>query len=106
MGHITRNLPELGLQQLATRKMYIDSRQDKGARSDFAPTLNQSVQVPENTVAYIDDVILPNTIMTTDAALCYIYTRETYSGSPCRLGLRSRMAITLEWTWRARCGLP
>ena len=62
---------------MTTRKIYIDSRQAQGTGSDFTLTLKQSVQVPENTVAYIDDVILPNTFLTVDANRCYIYMSET-----------------------------
>ena len=42
---------------MSTRKIYIDSRQAQGTGSDFQLTLKQSVQVPEYTVAYIDDVV-------------------------------------------------
>ena len=52
---------------MTTRKIYIDSRQATGTGSDFRVALKQSVQVPENTVAYIDDVLLPNTFLTVDA---------------------------------------
>ena len=62
---------------MTTRKIYIDSRQAQGTGSDFLLTLKQSVQVPENTVAYIDDVILPNTFLTVDANRSYIYISET-----------------------------
>ena len=64
---------------MTTRKIYIDSRQAQGTGSDFTLTLKQSVQVPENTVAYIDDVILPNTFLTVDANRCYIYISEIYN---------------------------
>ena len=37
------------------------------------------MQVPENTVAYIDDVILPNTSLTVDANRCYVYISEIYN---------------------------
>ena len=62
---------------MTTRKIYIDSRQAQGTGSDFFLTLKQSVQVPENTLAYIDDVILPNTFVTVDANRCYIFISET-----------------------------
>ena len=64
---------------MTTRKIYVDSRQAQGTGSDFTLTLKQSVQVPENTVAYIDDVILPNIFQTVDANRCYIYISEIYN---------------------------
>ena len=66
---------------MSTRKIYIDSRQAQGTGSDFQLTLKQSVQVPEPTVAYIDDVIPPNTFYTVDANRCYVYKSETYQGT-------------------------
>ena len=62
---------------MTTRKIFIDSRQAQGTGSDFTLTLKQSVQVPENTVAYIDDVILPNAFLAVDANRCNIYISET-----------------------------
>ena len=61
---------------MGTRKIYIDSRMGQGTGSDFTVTLKQSVQVPENTVAYIDECIVPNTFTTIDANRCFIYLRE------------------------------
>ena len=55
---------------MTTRKIYIDSRQAQGTGSDFTLTLKQSVQVPENTVAYIDELICPNVFLTCDANRC------------------------------------
>ena len=66
---------------MSTRKIYIDSRQAQGTGSDFTLTLKQSVQVPENTVAHIDDVILPNTFYTIDANRCDVYISENYQGT-------------------------
>ena len=65
---------------MTTRKIYIDSRQAQGTGSDFTLTLKQSEQAPENTLCYIDDVILPNTFLTVDANRCYVYISETFSG--------------------------
>ena len=62
---------------MTTRKIYIDSRQAQGTGSDFTLALKQSVQVPLDTIAYIDDVILPNTFLTVDANRSYIYISET-----------------------------
>ena len=64
---------------MTTRKIYIDSRQAEGTGSDFFLTLKQSVQVPLDTVCYIDDLILPNCFQTVDANRCYIYISETVS---------------------------
>ena len=62
---------------MTTRKIYIDSRQAQGTGSYLFLTLKQSVQVPQDTVCYIDDLILPNTSLTVDANRCYIYISET-----------------------------
>ena len=61
---------------MGTRKICIDSCQGQGTGSDFTVTLKQSVQVPENVVAYIDECIIPNTLTTIDANRCFIYIRE------------------------------
>ena len=66
---------------MTTRKIYVDSRQAQGTGSDFFLTLKQSVQVPENTVAYIDDVILLNTFLTVDANRSYTYISEIYGSA-------------------------
>ena len=63
---------------MTTRKIYIDSRQAQGTGSDFTLTLKQSVQVPENTIAYIDDIIIPNTFLKIDANRCWVYISETF----------------------------
>ena len=62
----------------ATRKIYIDSRQGQGTGSDFTLTLKQSVQCPENTIAFIDEIIVPNTFLPVDQNRCYSYMRETF----------------------------
>ena len=64
-----------------TRKIYIDSRQGQGTGSDFTLTLKQSVQCPENTVAFIDEIIVPNTFLTVEQNRCYIYIRKEFKRS-------------------------
>ena len=61
-----------------TRKIYIGSRQGQGTGSDFTLTLKQSVQCPENTVAFVDEIIVPKTFPTVDQNRCYIYIREEF----------------------------
>ena len=83
---------------MTTRKIYIDSRQAIGTGSDFRVTVKQSVQVPENTVAYIDDVILPDTFLTVDANRGYVYVSETYGGAT--LSFRIQIPLwELLWGW-------
>ena len=80
---------------MATRKIYIDSRQAECRGSDFTLTLTQSVQVSENTVAYIDDIILPNQFRTADAHRCFVYVSETYGGATLSFRTRIPTAIIL-----------
>ena len=75
---------------MTTRKIYIDSRQAQGTGSDFQLTLKQSVQVPENTVAYIDDIIIPNCFLTIDASRCWVYMSETFGSAT--VSFRTQMA--------------
>ena len=43
------------------RRIYIDSRQrTSGSDSDFTYDLPRSIEVPDNTIAFVDSVLLPN----------------------------------------------
>ena len=43
------------------RRIYIDSRQrTSGSDSDFTYDLPMSIEVPDNTIAFVDSVLLPN----------------------------------------------
>ena len=90
---------------MATRNIYIDSRQAQGTGAYLTLTLKQSVQVPENTVAYmyiyiyIVDVFLPDTSLTVDANRCYIYISDTYSGITLRFMSHIPHGNLRRWTW-------
>ena len=43
------------------RRIYIDSRfRTSGTDSDFTYDLPRSIEVPDNTIAFVDSVLLPN----------------------------------------------
>lgn len=52
---------------LNTRKIYIDTRyklNPYGSDTNFEIELPQTVECPEGTVMYVDEVVLPNTLTT------------------------------------------
>ena len=63
------------------RKLYLDSRfrNAGGTSSDFQVTLAQSIEVPENTVAFVDSVHLPNVFTTIHARNRNLYLAEYVS---------------------------
>jgi hypothetical protein len=70
--------------ELTVRKIYIDSRfktSDSRSDSDFKYELVQSVQMPENTKCFIDDVIIPvawyNIDKTNNKLYCRLYNEGT-----------------------------
>ena len=64
-----------------TRKLYIDSRMASGTGSDFTLTLNQSVQCPPETAAYLAEVMIANTCPTIGPNNNDLYIQETVGGS-------------------------
>ena len=57
---------------LQVRKIYIDTRfkRDKyGSNTNFEIDLPQTVECPPNTVCYVDEIVLPNTITTIQAGV-------------------------------------
>ena len=65
------------------RKLYIDSRfrNAGGSPSDFQVTLAQSIEVPENTVAFVDSVHVPNVFTSVHAKNRNLYLAEYVSSS-------------------------
>ena len=65
------------------RKLYIDSRfrNAGGSSSDFQVTLAQSIEVPENTVAFVDSVHVPNVFTSVHAKNRNLYLAEYVSSS-------------------------
>ncbi len=56
------------------RKMYIDSYFKKsGSDSNFTIELDESINTPENTVAYIDEIVIPNVMKIIDERNNKIY---------------------------------
>ena len=49
----------------SVRRIYIDSRlRTSGTDSDFTYDLSRSIEVPDNTIAFVDSVLLPNVFTT------------------------------------------
>jgi len=71
------------------RKLYIDSRfrNAGGSSSDFQVTLPVSIEVPENTVAFVDSVHIPNTFLTIRGLLEH---RHLVQDRPAQRGLLQR----------------
>ena len=65
------------------RKIYIDSRhRSSGTPSDFNFQLAQSIEVPENTIAYVDAVQVANTFETIQTGYNQkVYLREYHGGT-------------------------
>ena len=63
------------------RKLYVDSRfrNAGGSPSDFQVTLAQSIEVPENTVAFVDSVHVPNVFTTIHTKNRNLYLSEGVS---------------------------
>ena len=55
------------MNNLNIRKIYIDTRFKRdqyGSNTNFEIELPQTVECPENTVMFVDELVLPNTITT------------------------------------------
>ena len=64
---------------LPIKQVYIDSRfktKDSKSNSNFKFELKQTIQLPDNCVAYIDDIIIPHTWRTVEEFNNKIYMRE------------------------------
>ena len=69
--------------RLPIKNVYIDSRfktKDSKSNSEFTFELKQSIQLPPNYVAYIDDIIIPHTWRTVEDFNNKLYVREYDSG--------------------------
>ena len=66
------------------KKVYIDSRyksNDSVSNSDFKFDLKEGLDLPDNTVCYIDDISIPHTWYTIEENLNNIVYRYYYNGS-------------------------
>ena len=66
--------------KLQIRKIYIDSRfKTAGSKSssDFYIDLPESISIPDNTVCFVDNVVIPNSWKTIDAYNNKLYVRRT-----------------------------
>ena len=49
----------------SVRRIYVDSRlRSGGTNADFTYDLPRSIEVPDQTIAYVDSVLLPNVFTT------------------------------------------
>jgi len=70
--------------KLQIRKIYIDSRfKTPGSKSssDFYIDLPESISIPDNTVCFIDNVVIPNSWKTIDSSNNKLYVKRTATGT-------------------------
>lgn len=70
---------------LPVRKIFVDSRfktPKSPSNSDFEYEIPQSVSLPDNTICYIDNIVIPNSWKTIDANNNRLYVRTTIYGGP------------------------
>ena len=62
----------------SVRRIYIDSRmRTSGSDSDFTYDLPRSIEVPDNTIAYVDSILVPNVWTTLHENNNRLYVSET-----------------------------
>ena len=62
----------------SVRRIYIDSRlRSSGTDSDFTYDLPRSIEVPDNTIAFVDSILVPNVWTTLHANNNRLYVTET-----------------------------
>ena len=62
----------------SVRRIYIDSRlRTSGTDSDFTYDLPRSIEVPDQTIAFVDSILLPNVFTTLHANNNRFYASET-----------------------------
>ena len=62
----------------SVRRIYIDSRmRSSGTDSDFTYNLPRSIEVPDNTIAFVDSILVPNVWMTLHENNNRLYVSET-----------------------------
>ena len=69
------------MEDLPIRKLYIDSRfktADSVSDGHFKVSLNQSINLPEDTVCYVDDITIPYTFYTIEDYNQHLYMRRAY----------------------------
>ena len=67
------------MSNLPIKKVYIDSRfktSDSASDTHFKYELVESLQLPENTVCFIDDVIIPHSYFNVDSNNNLLYVRQ------------------------------
>ena len=66
----------------SVRRIYIDSRlRTSGTDSDFTYDLSRSIEVPDNTIAYVDSVLLPNVFTSLHENNNRLYVSEQFQGA-------------------------
>ena len=62
----------------SVRRIYIDSRlRSSGTDSDFTYDLPRSIEVPDNTIAFVDSILVPNVWTTLHDQNNRLYVSET-----------------------------
>ena len=62
----------------SVRRIYIDSRmRTSGSDSDFTYDLPRPIEVPDNTIAYVDSILVPNVWTTLHENNNRLYVSET-----------------------------
>ena len=62
----------------SVRRIYIDSRlRSSGTDSDFTYDLPRSIEVPDQTIAFVDSILLPNVFTTLNENNNRLYVSET-----------------------------
>ena len=70
--------------EIEIKKFYVDTRfktKDSVSDSDFNVQLPRQFNVPENVVAYIDDIVIPVCWRTVDSRNSLLYMRHQYTGT-------------------------
>ena len=66
----------------SVRRIYIDSRlRTSGTDSDFTYDLSRSIEVPDNTIAYVDSVLLPNVFTSLHENNNRLYVSEQFQST-------------------------
>jgi len=70
--------------KLQVRKIYIDSRfksPSSRGNSDFIIDLPENISLPNDTVCFVDNVVIPNSWKTIDASNNKLYVKRTATGA-------------------------
>jgi len=83
---------------LLVRKIFVDSRfkaAKSNSHSDFEYEIPQSVSLPDNTICYLENIVIPNSWKKMDTNNQLLYVRYTTNGGPQNLPMASDRIISL-----------